>query len=73
MNVYCIFDKVAGESGPLFEAQNDAVACRMLLQMNKNSPELLDDYDLYQVGEYERDKVELYGFNDMKRLLEVRK
>lgn len=50
MGVYTVFDKVAMESGPLFFAQNDDVAKRMVLQMTKNSPELLDDYELSFLG-----------------------
>lgn len=73
MNVYSIYDKVAKEGGPLFHAQNDDVARRMLRSMVKNSPELAQDYVLYQVGEYEVGTLRLRGYLDDMRVVEVEK
>lgn len=51
MSIYSIFDKVALEFGPLFEAKNSAVALRnfqMMFRRDKVSNPA--DFDLYQLG-----------------------
>lgn len=51
MNIYSIYDKVAGECGPLFEAANDGVAIRKFRQvMESASIEEKGDYQLLMVG-----------------------
>lgn len=51
MNIYSIYDKVAGECGPLFEASNDGVAIRKFRQvMESASIEEKNDYQLLMVG-----------------------
>lgn len=37
-NLYTIFDRVAEESGPVFEAKNDAVALRKFRDFMKSNP-----------------------------------
>lgn len=37
-NLYTIFDRVAEESGPVFEAKNDAVALRKFRDFMKQNP-----------------------------------
>ena len=49
MKLYTIFDKLAGEHGPVFEAKNDLVAVRSFAHALKGAPAI--DYDLYVVGE----------------------
>jgi len=49
MKLYTIFDKLAGEHGPVFEARNDLVAARSFAQALKGTP--AHDYELYLIGE----------------------
>jgi hypothetical protein len=54
MYLYSIFDKVAEEFGPLFEAKNDGVALRNYFQLVKNSAIDGDEFVLYKLGEVVR-------------------
>ena len=49
MKLYTIYDKLAGEHGPVFEAKNDLVAARSFAHALKGAPAI--DYELYVVGE----------------------
>lgn len=49
MILYSIYDKVADEFGPIFEAKNDMVASRAYAGLVK--PDMAHDYELYAVGE----------------------
>ena len=49
MILYSIYDKVADEFGPIYEAKNDMVASRAYASLVK--PEMAHDYELYAVGE----------------------
>lgn len=49
MILYSIYDKVADEFGPVFEAKNDMVASRGYTGLVK--PDIAHDYELYAVGE----------------------
>lgn len=49
MILYCIYDKVADEFGPIYEAKSDMVASRAYAALIK--PEMAHDYELYSVGE----------------------
>lgn len=51
LNLYTIHDKVAIESGPIFQAKNDAVAYRQFQQILSKA-ENTDDYELLCVGEF---------------------
>ena len=57
MKVYSIYDKVGEESGNLFEAKNDAIALRIFSRLQFPEGEKIEDYDLYCVGYFDRDKV----------------
>lgn len=50
MNLYVIYDKVAEESGPVFEAKNDAVAARKMRDFAKSNPIDPSEYKLLYVG-----------------------
>lgn len=54
-NVYTIYDTVAEDTGPLFEAPNDATAVRLMLHTMRNV-ENTADYKLVHIGEIERDE-----------------
>lgn len=49
MILYSIYDKVADEFGPIYEAKNDMVASRAYAGLVK--PDMAHDYELYAVGE----------------------
>ena len=48
-SIYTIYDKVAEECGPLFQAKSDAVACRACRNSLSNVHDV-DDYKLLRVG-----------------------
>lgn len=53
-NLYVVYDRVAEESGPVFEAKNDGVALRrfsMLMQENSSKGLIPEDFRLLKVGE----------------------
>lgn len=61
MYLYVIYDKLAAESGPVFEAKNDQVALRQFKKAiepasNKN------EYQLYRIGAYDNEKLECTSF-----------
>lgn len=63
MKVYCIYDKVAKEAGPLFTAKNDDVAVRMYKQLIvSNKVENQSDYILQNLGDYDPDQPVLFGY-----------
>jgi uncharacterized protein YehS (DUF1456 family) len=51
MNMYVVYDRVAKESGPVFEAKNDDVALRKLRhEFESAKVDIQDDMKLYRVG-----------------------
>lgn len=52
IKLYVIYDVVAEESGPIFQAKNDGIALRnyqtMLIQQKVNP----QDYSLWYIGDY---------------------
>jgi len=60
MKLYTIYDNVAESTGPLFEAKNDEVAKRKVIQM---MPEVAipSDYELFCVGEINHESHPLDG------------
>lgn len=56
MRLFSVYDKKAGEFGPLFESKNEDTAIRqfknMLASERAYAPE---DYNLYVLGEFNRD------------------
>lgn len=56
MKLYTIFDRVAEESGPVFEAKNDGVALRKFQALALNTEGAQpDDFKLLSVGEIDHD------------------
>jgi hypothetical protein len=53
MNLYCLYDILAEEAGPVFEAANDKVAVRNVRQMLAKSGQKESEYDLYVLGSYD--------------------
>jgi len=65
INLYTIFDRLAEEAGPVFQAKTDAVAVRNFRAITKEvSPE---EVRLYCVGEFDNEKVMLFGLNGRPR------
>nr|QJB18787.1 MAG: nonstructural protein [Microvirus sp.] len=61
--VYVIYDKVAEDSGPMFEAVNDGVALRQAVNILKPLPPLFrDEYKLVCLGEYNPSTMEIQRF-----------
>lgn len=53
-NLYCLYDRVAEEAGPLFHAVNDGVALRQTVQTLKPLPPTIrEEYSLFRVGSYD--------------------
>lgn len=55
--LYTIYDKVAEDSAPIFEAKNDGIALRQIKQLLTNSPvNNVNDYSLLHLGCYDSEK-----------------
>lgn len=54
VSLYCIYDRVAEESGPVFEAKNDGVAMRKFQMFMEDKP-FAEDYQLNCIGEYDHE------------------
>ena len=53
--IYTIYDKVAQQSGPVFQAPNDATAQRQLRHL-LNQPGIVgDDFQLWCIGEFDEE------------------
>lgn len=54
VNIYTIYDKVACEAGPIFQAKNDTVALRCFMSLMKETPSANpSDYDVYCLGDFD--------------------
>ena len=77
VNIYTIYDKVAEECGPVFQAKNDMVAVRMLKSLVNENPNIsVDEYEVYCLGEFDTEKrsfvpEEGYGRLAISNILEV--
>lgn len=61
VGMYAIRDRVADESGPIFEAKNNAVALRNLTDLLVQVPNHKKaDFTLYQVGEYDNESMVIF-------------
>ena len=72
--LYSIYDSVAEEFGPIFEAVNEAVALRAKKGLLKQvDPSMLAEFDLFCVGEYEivEGEVKVTGYEEMIAVNEV--
>lgn len=62
LGVYVIYDKAAGESGPMFQAVNDAIALRSTEHALKNvPPHLLPEYQLIKIADYNPKTLEIFS------------
>lgn len=72
--LYSIYDSVAEEYGPIFEAGNNSVALRAKKGLLKQvDPSMLDEFNLFCVGEYEivEGKINVKGYDIQKVVSEV--
>lgn len=61
LNLYVIFDKVAEESGPIFQAVNDGIALRQTVQVLKPlPPHVRPEYSLIHVGEFDTKTMDIF-------------
>lgn len=71
MNLYCVYDRVAEQCGPLYEAKNDAVACRNFKAMMAAVPKVdLDAFDLIFLGTMDKDTMKIVVL-DTPRTIEI--
>ena len=57
VNIYTIYDSVAKECGPIFQAKNHDVAVRAFHSlMAETSNVMSTDYDLYCLGEFDTER-----------------
>ncbi len=60
INVYTIYDKLARESGPLFQAKNDKVAYRQFQTQLKEIKNIQkQDFELLNIAEYDNEACQL--------------
>jgi len=62
--LYCIYDSLAEEAGPIFQAANDAVAARSFRNVVKDFKEGRQDYTLMKLGTYDEKSVKLDGLDE---------
>ena len=48
MNLYVIYDRLACESGPVFEAKNDSLASRAAMQMLRDQN--INEFKMLKIG-----------------------
>lgn len=68
-NLYTIYDRVAEESGPLFEAKNDQMAWRMVLGAKLNIP--FSEIKLLKLGQYSHDPVFVTGYSQPEEVVKA--
>ena len=57
VNIYTIYDSVAKECGPIYQAKNHDVAVRDFRSLISDTPNVNPlDYDLYCLGEFDTEK-----------------
>ena len=55
LNIYAIFDRLAGSYGEPYLSQNDAIAMRRFQYLMTNAPMVQSDCELYLLGSYNPD------------------
>jgi hypothetical protein len=67
MGLYTVYDRVAEQSGPLFESLNDGVAMRSfkMIVVEKDASE----YKLLCVGEVEREPLKITIYEEVKEVV----
>lgn len=61
--LYTIFDRVAEEAGPVFEAVNDGVAMRNFRNLLKDVPAYQHgDYRIYRLGSFDHSNMDIMKY-----------
>lgn len=72
VNMYTIFDRIAGDSCPPFCAKNDGVALRSFHGLLKDVDILKrDEYQLFQVGTYNPEKIRVEVLSMPREVIEA--
>ena len=62
--LYTIYDKVAEEAGPIFQAKNMSVASRYIREMFRQNKDIVaSDYDVICLGTFDSESVKLTESN----------
>lgn len=69
MNLYTLYDVVAEESGPIFEAKNDAIAWRMVKAIDTQGIE----FKVYRIGYYDHGTAVIKGYTSPIDVIEINK
>lgn len=59
--LYCVYDSVACEAGPVWTAKNDGIAVRQYQHLLKSEGVNSGDYTLYCIGLYNSENLEVIG------------
>lgn len=60
MILYTVYDRVAEQCGPVFEARNSGIAARNFRQLMRTVPKVdLDVYDLVKLGVMDKDSMKI--------------
>lgn len=62
-NIYTIYDVIAQECGPLFEAKNDAIANRAVYHLIKSKGVRLEEHKLIHLGYINTEEAEITPSN----------
>lgn len=62
IELFTIYDKVAQEAGPIFQAKNLYVAMRYVNEMIKDNKINLSEYDLVRLGTFDSESMFLSAF-----------
>ena len=69
MRLYTIYDQVAEEAGPIFEAKHDAIARRQFdLLLRQEAVVSPKDFSLYCLGYFDREKILLTSKEKARRV-----
>lgn len=66
--LYCIYDKVAEEAGPVFQAKTEGVAVRKFVQLIQGEQVRPEEFVLLHVGQFQTDPVSIEGVNPPRQV-----
>ena len=70
VNIYTIYDTVAKECGPIYQAKNHDVAVRAFKSLISDTPNVnVSDYDLYCLGEFDTEARSFVPVDNYGRLV----
>lgn len=70
VNIYTIYDTVAKECGPIFQAKNDEVAVRAFHGLIGDTPNVkATDYEIYCLGEFDTESRSFFPVDGYGRLV----